>query len=139
MKDIPLRPSPVRGFCSASALVVLALVTAACQSRAPVEIVVTRGALPMMERVASAAHSCWFKSSDAAFANYVMSPELNSYTGRPRILVVERSHPTGRPLLVVQAEGDPAKLETFGPMLNGPSAARIMSDVNRWAAGAKSC
>lgn len=139
MKDLSMRPSLIRGFRSASTLVALALITAACQSRAPVEITASRGALPMMERVASAAHSCWFKSSDPAFASYLLSPELNSYTGRPRILVVERSHPTGRPLLVVQAEGNPAKLETFGPMLNGPSAARIMSDVNRWAVGARNC
>lgn len=127
-----------RGFCSAAGLSALALL-ASCQSRAPVVITESRGALPMMERVASAAHACWFKSSDPAFAGYSMAPELNSYTGRPRFLIVERSHPTGRPLLVVQAEGNPAKLETFGPMLNTAAGGRIMIDVNRWASGNKGC
>jgi len=96
-------------------------------------------ALSTMERVAVAANGCWFKSADPAFARYVMAPELNSFTGRPRILVVERSQPTGRPLLVVQAEGNPAKLAAFGPMMGGAGGARIAADVNRWAGGAKSC
>jgi hypothetical protein len=92
-----------------------------------------------MERVMLGANACWFKSADPAFATYQLAPELNSYTGRPRILVVERSRPTGRPLLVVQAEGDPARLEAFGPMMSGSSSARITTDVNRWAGGAKGC
>lgn len=140
MKDTAMRPSLVRGFSSAASLAALAILAAACQSRAPVVVTTdSRSALSTMERVASAAHSCWFKSADPAFAGYSMAPELDSYSGRPRFLIVERSHPTGRPLLVVQAEGNPARLETFGPMLNGPSSARISADVNRWAAGAKGC
>jgi hypothetical protein len=92
-----------------------------------------------MERVMFGANTCWFKSADPAFARYQLAPELNSYTGRPRILVVERSQPTGRPLLVVQAEGNPAKLEAFGPMMGGASSAKITTDVNRWAGGGKGC
>ncbi|MGA1803582.1 hypothetical protein [Rhizobium sp. HT1-10] len=129
------------GIFTASALTALAILAASCQSkRAPVATnTQPRTALSTMERVAIAAHGCWFKSSDPAFARYTMAPELNSFTGRPRFLVVERNQPTGRPVLVVQAEGNPAKLEAFGPLMSGPEQARISSDINRWASGTKSC
>jgi hypothetical protein len=92
-----------------------------------------------MERVMINSNACWFKSADPAFAGYQLAPELNSFTGRPRILVVDKKHPTGRPSLVVQAEGNPAQLQAFGPMMNGASGGRITGDVNRWAAGSKNC
>jgi hypothetical protein len=65
--------------------------------------------------------------------------ELNSFSGRPRILVVHRNSPESRPLLVVQAEGNPAKLDAFGPLMSEPVGARIATDVRRWAAGGKGC
>ena len=64
---------------------------------------------------------------------------LNSYSGRPRILVVPASNPGGRPLLVVHAEGNPAKVEVFGPLMSiRPAIAS--PDVRgggcrRWAGG----
>ena len=70
---------------------------------------------------------------------YRLAPELNSFSGRPRILVVHRNSPESRPLLVVQAEGSPAKLDAFGPMMSEPVGARIATDVKRWAAGGKGC
>ncbi|MGH7003946.1 MAG: hypothetical protein ACREIP_08365, partial [Alphaproteobacteria bacterium] len=73
-----------------------------------------KAALPTMERVAIAANNCWFKSRDSSFKPYRLAPELNSYSGRPRILVVPADNPGGRPLLVVHAEGNPAKVEAFG-------------------------
>lgn len=140
MKDRSMRIA-ANGILTAAALAALAALAASCQSPRPPMITLNEShtALSTMERVAVAANSCWFKSSDPAFARYVMAPELNSFTGRPRILVVERSQPTGRPLLVVQAEGSPAKLDAFGPMMGGASSARITSDINRWAGGAKGC
>lgn len=140
MKDRSMRIS-IRGILTATVLATLAAFAASCQSpRAPtITLNESHSALSTMERVAVSANSCWFKSADPAFARYAMAPELNSFTGRPRILVVERSQPTGRPLLVVQAEGDPAKLAAFGPMMGGASGARISADVNRWAVGAKGC
>jgi hypothetical protein len=92
-----------------------------------------------MERVALGANACWFKSGDAAFAAYKLAPELNSFSGRPRILVVHKGSPESRPLLVVQAEGNPAKLQAFGPIMSEPVSARVAADVNRWSAGGKSC
>ncbi|MGF9691479.1 MULTISPECIES: hypothetical protein [unclassified Rhizobium] len=112
----------------------------ACQSsRSPAPVAVNRAALPTMERVAIAANGCWFKSGDAAFRDYRLAPELNSFSGRPRILAVPRHSPESRPLLVVQAEGSPARLDAFGPMMDGPAAARIRTDINRWANGGKGC
>ncbi|SIR00898.1 hypothetical protein SAMN05880590_110106 [Rhizobium sp. RU35A] len=110
-----------------------------CKSERPAAVAPDRAALPMMERIAVAANSCWFKSGDAAFAAYRLAPELNSFSGRPRILAVPRHSPESRPLLVVQAEGNPARLDAFGPMMNGSQAARIRKDVTRWAAGDKGC
>ena len=129
------------GISTVAVLAALAMLAAGCQSKQTPTITLNEShtALSTMERVAVAANGCWFKSADPAFARYVMAPELNSFTGRPRILVVERSQPTGRPLLVVQAEGNPAKLAAFGPMMGGASGARISADVNRWAGGTKSC
>lgn len=95
-------------------------------------------ALATMERVALAANSCWFKSKDAAFRPYRLAPELNSFSGRPRILVVPAKNPGDRPLLVVQAEGHPARIETFGPLMQS-NGKRIASDVRRWAAGDSGC
>lgn len=109
-----------------------------CQREAPRQAVLG-AALPTMERVALSANACWFKSGDPAFKAYRLAPELNSFSGRPRILIVPRNSPESRPLLVVQAEGNPAKLAAFGPLLDSALSQRISSDVNRWSKGVKSC
>lgn len=118
-------------------LIAVAALTA-CQTKTPPPKT-NGGALPTMERVALGANSCWFKSGDPAFKAYRLAPELNSFSGRPRILVVHRNSPESRPLLVVQAEGSPAKLDAFGPLMGEPVGARIAVDVQRWAAGGKGC
>ena len=111
---------------------------AGCQTKTPAPKA-DGGALPTMERVALGANGCWFKSGDPAFKAYRLAPELNSFSGRPRILVVHRNSPESRPLLVVQAEGSPARLDAFGPLMAEPVGARIGADVKRWAAGGKGC
>ncbi|QLF70672.1 hypothetical protein FE840_014615 [Peteryoungia desertarenae] len=98
-----------------------------------------QSALDVMERVAVAANSCWFKSGDAAFQSYQLSPELSSFSGRPRILLVRKGSRDDRPVLVVQAEGTPPRLDAFGPLLNEDIAPRIREDVVRWANGNKGC
>ena len=122
---------------NAALLTALATLVAACQTPAPAGP--NRSALPTMERVALGANSCWFKSGDPAFADYKLAPELNSFSGRPRILLVHKGSPESRPLLVVQAEGSPARLQAFGPVMSEPVAGRIAADVNRWSAGSKAC
>ncbi|MEO3387466.1 hypothetical protein [Mesorhizobium sp. CAU 1741] len=96
-------------------------------------------ALRNMEQVATAAHRCWFASKDATFSDYSFANELNSFSGRPRFLLVPRGDYGGRPLLVVQAEGAAGTVTSFGPLMDGPSAARISADIRRWSAGGTDC
>lgn len=133
-----MRPRLFAAIANAAAFVGLAALVAACQSSAPAKGP-DRSALSTMERVALGANSCWFKSGDPAFAAYKLAPELNSFSGRPRILVVHKGSPESRPLLVVQAEGNPAKMQAFGPMMSEPVSGRIAADVTRWSGGSKSC
>ncbi|KAF5887435.1 MULTISPECIES: hypothetical protein [Rhizobium] len=128
---------PRLSVAHAALLTALAAMVAACQTPAPTGP--NRAALPTMERVALGANACWFKSGDPAFAAYKLAPELNSFTGRPRILLVHKGSPESRPLLVVQAEGSPSRLQAFGPMMQEPVAGRITTDVNRWSGGNKAC
>ncbi|MCA2408134.1 hypothetical protein GYN07_11165 [Rhizobium leguminosarum bv. viciae 248] len=128
---------PRLSVANAALLTALAAMVAACQTPAPTGP--NRAALPTMERVALGANACWFKSGDPAFAAYKLAPELNSFSGRPRILLVHKRSPESRPLLVVQAEGSPSRLQAFGPMMQEPVAGRITADVNRWSGGNKAC
>jgi hypothetical protein len=136
---IPERLS-MRPLSPATLLLPLALaaVLAGCQSKPPAPKA-DNAALPTMERVALGANSCWFKSGDPAFKAYRLAPELNSFSGRPRILLVHGHSPEARPLLVVQAEGNPARLDAFGPLMSEAVGTRVATDVRRWAAGGKGC
>ncbi len=96
-------------------------------------------ALSTMERVAVAAQRCWFAPGDAAFRGLVMSPELTSHSGNPRILAVPRGNIGGLPRLVVEARGNPAQVSAYGPLMAGPEAARLSADVARWASGSSAC
>ncbi|MGV3552538.1 hypothetical protein [Rhizobium sp.] len=117
-----------------------AALLAACSSQEKPTAALNIGALPVMERVALGANRCWFKSKDPAFARYRLAPELKSFTGTPRILVVKRNSPESLPLLVVQAQGSPAKMSAFGPLMQDASInGRINKDVTRWARGGKDC
>ncbi len=95
----------------------------------------------MMVRVASQAQACWFKRNDPAFAEFRMATELNSHSGRPRILIVPKNNPAGLPKLVVQAQRNAGitGVATFGPLLDSDNGARIQNDVSKWAGGSKSC
>ncbi len=121
------------------AVVAAPLLVAGCQAGKPAAPGPNRGALPTMERVALNANTCWFKSGDRMFSDYRLAPELNSFSGRPRILAVPRHRPEALPALVVQAEGNPAKLDAFGPLMEGAAGERIRLDVLKWAAGNAGC
>lgn len=120
-------------------LVLPLLALASCQSEPKTPPAQGQSALDVMERVAVGANNCWIKSGDPAFKAYSMAPELNSFSGKPRILLVRKGSSDIRPLLVVQAEGKPARLAAFGPMMDEPVSARIAADVRRWSGGAKGC
>jgi len=119
------------------------LLAAGCQSSSvPADNISRPGdnsALSTMERVAVAAQKCWFSGRDPAFAGLAMSPELTSFSGRPRILAVPRGNVGGLPKLVVEAAGKPARLNAFGPIVDGPHASRIAQDIRRWSAGNPAC
>jgi len=96
--------------------------------------------------IAKVAQKCWFKSGDTAFKDFRMSNEVNSFAGRPRILLVKRSDPNGLPSLVVQAErrgdatsGKFTNIQTFGPLLQTGNGKRITDDVTRWSKGNTDC
>jgi len=71
----------------------------------------------LMVHVAKRMQACWFKKNDPAFRNYRLATEVNSYAGKPRVLIVPKNNPAGLPKLVVQAERRGAQniLSTFGP------------------------
>jgi hypothetical protein len=129
-----------RGGLVAAAFIGLAL--AGCQSKKPEAVLTPPGksaALRKMEKVTISAHTCWIASRDPAFRAYRMSNELTSFSGRPRFLLVPAKNMESKPLLVVQSEGSAARMEVFGPLLDGDLGSRISADINRWAAGDPSC
>ena len=96
--------------------------------------------------IAKTIQTCWFKSHDPAFKPYRLASEVNSYAGRPRLLLVPRKNPGGLPTLVVQAEqrgdknsGKFTNLQTYGPILQSNSGKRITDDIKRWSLGSTNC
>jgi hypothetical protein len=95
--------------------------------------------LRAMEQVAIAAHKCWIASKDPAFRDYQMANELNNFGGTPRFLLVPAKHYGGKPLLVVQANGNSSRVDVYGPLMDGPLRERIGADVARWQTGSGDC
>nr|WP_246367688.1 hypothetical protein [Aurantimonas endophytica] len=95
--------------------------------------------LDRLERLTLNANRCWFKSKDPAFAAYSLAPELSSFSGRPRFLLVPRGQIEARPLLVVEGRSGSGAIDTYGPLMNEPVAARITADLARWRSGANGC
>ena len=122
------------------ATLILSMLAAGCSTSSKPVAALEVGALPVMERVALGASRCWFKSGDPMFSAYKLAPELNSFSGTPRILIVKKHAPESRPLLVVQASGSPVRMDAFGPLMDQPAtSARVHKDVNHWARGGKGC
>jgi hypothetical protein len=119
------------------------LVAGGCASRAPApEKPAPRRAdtgLDRMERLTLTANRCWFKSKDPAFASYSIAPELSSFSGRPRFLLVPRGRLEARPLLVVEGAAGSTDVATYGPLLDTALRARLEGDLARWRAGSTAC
>jgi len=98
-----------------------------------------QAALPAMENIALNARSCWFRSGDADFRPYRLAPELTSYSSRPRILVVPHNAPNERPLLVIEATGNPARISAYGPLMQTPLSHKIDKHLQDWSAGGSKC
>jgi len=97
-------------------------------------------AYALADRLGNAMKRCWFMGGDPMFGDYVSSPEPNA-TGGPRILVVARASPDGRPVMVVEIldEGAKPRVNVYGPLAGGPAADRIGRDLRRWLDGGEGC
>lgn len=82
---------------------------------------------------------CWIKSGGRDFSELRLMPELDTRVGRPRLLVLSRKSMQGLPQLVIEAAGNPVKIETYGPLASTGAGAQINADIMRWSAGAKDC
>ncbi len=136
-ENVLMEPSLKNKTIALVALPALALF-AACTPKPtpPTPTSVSKAALATMERIAVGANSCWFKSNDKDFRGYAFAPELNSFRASTYV-GGSCSKSGGTPAPVVQAEGNPARIEAFGPMMQQGHSSRISADINRWASGQK--
>lgn len=119
-----------------------ALLAAAVATPAPTGAVAqpSDAAYALVNRLSAAMKRCWFMGGDPMFGDYVAGPEPNA-SGGPRILVVPRSTPDGRPVLVVEILGAGAKpkVNVYGPLAVGAAGERIGRDLRRWIDGGDAC
>ncbi|MGB7286422.1 MAG: hypothetical protein WBC71_05780 [Salaquimonas sp.] len=123
-------------------LMVLSFGLAACQTEKP-EVKSTtrdnRAAIAKLQTINSNAQTCWMKSKDKEFRKYKVIPELDTRAGKPRILIVSSKSTQGLPQYVIEADGTPARLSTYGPLSGEALGSRIDADVSRWESGGKGC
>ncbi|RLQ88072.1 hypothetical protein [Notoacmeibacter ruber] len=93
--------------------------------------------VPILQRINDTAQRCWMRSGDPAFQPYRIVPELDTRTGKPRILMLKAGNAAGLPQLVIEING--GTIDAYGPIQNTPLAARINRDIVRWANGTTSC
>ena len=138
---MPASSGSTLGLSIATILVTLTL--AGCQSSGPgpgnLSTTTSEAALPVMERIAIAASRCWFKSGDRRFRPYRLAPELNSFSGKPRILIVPSARPQDRPLAVIEAQGNPARVDAYGPLMAAAVGNTMATDIRNWSAGNSNC
>lgn len=115
-----------------------ALSACAAPPAAPARATADTG-LDRMERLTLNANRCWFKSKDPAFAGYSLAPELSSFSGKPRFLLVPKGQPEARPLLVVEGLSGSARIDSYGPLTSQPLGRRVEADLSRWKAGDDGC
>lgn len=122
---------------------ILATALAACATRAPdyLEYAAYQDTNTVANRIAERVGACWFTGSNDAFSRYAYAPELNSFSGKPRILIVPKNNPAGLPQLVIEvSDGKRATVvKLFGPLLASARGSAIQRDVERWADGGTEC
>lgn len=96
-----------------------------------------RAAVRLLQVINDEAQRCW--RGDRDFRPYKVMPELDTRYGKPRILLVPAEAPQGLPQLVIEAQGTPARLESYGPLAGEAISGRIRADLARWQAGGKGC
>lgn len=112
-----------------------ALVLAGCQSSQQAAQPVGNEAILANSALSQTIRTCWF-SGDPAFAEYHYAPEVN--LAAPRILIVSKADPQGRPLLVIEPKGR-GMVDVYGPLLQSPNGPRISADIARWRTGSEAC
>lgn len=115
------------------------MLASGCGSVGDKNIPARGAALPVMENIALNARNCWFKSGDKNFSAYRLAPELTSYSDKPRILLVPYAAPAERPLLVIEASGNPARISAYGPLMQTPLGRKIDKNLRNWAQAGKKC
>ncbi|MFP1633248.1 hypothetical protein ACLB6G_16070 [Zhengella sp. ZM62] len=137
-----VRTSPARTAVLLPAMIAAAAL-AACQTEPAggplIATVDNNAAVAVLQKVNGEAHACWIRSNDRAFSDYRLIPELDTRVGKPRLLLVRARAAQGLPQLVIEAEGSPVRLTTYGPLAQGQLSARINTDVTRWATGGTGC
>ncbi|MEL6967713.1 MAG: hypothetical protein AAGM04_10070 [Pseudomonadota bacterium] len=123
------------------AALLIAFSVAGCQSAPPPVAKQTQSPRSVMLNVGKQVQKCWFKGKDRAFRSYRMADELNSYTGRPRVLIVPKNNPGGLPKLVAEAErkGGTVRFSAYGPLIDGADGARFNAALESWARGSRAC
>ena len=133
----PERKRAISALFALAGISLLSACAAAPSSQPPATS--TDTGLDRMERLTLTANRCWIKSKDPAFATYTLAPELSSFSGKPRFLLVPRGKPEARPLLVVEGQSGSTNVATYGPLMNQRLAGRIAGDIGRWGNGSASC
>lgn len=96
-------------------------------------------AVSVLQNINNRALSCWIKSGDKDFEGFALVPELDTRSGRPRILIVKKGQAQGLPQMVIEASGKPVKLNTYGPLTQQRLSGRINSDIIAWNTGRTGC
>jgi len=126
-----------------AAILVLFLALAACTQTGVMSTddAARQSPQAMVVRVAKQAQTCWFAKKDPNFAKYRLASEVNSFSGKPRFLIVPSNNPAGLPKLVVQAERQSGRTELsiFGPLLATPAGPKLNSSLRSWARGSTRC
>ena len=134
---------PATGITIFAALASMTLLIACSQGDVTLRNGVRGAPTPqsVMVAVAKSMQSCWFGKKDPSFRKFKMATELDSFSGKPRVLIVPINKPTDLPKLVVQAQriGGRNQVTSFGPLLQTADGSRIKRDVDRWARGQTSC
>ncbi len=123
--------------------ITLALALSACATRAPdyLEYAAYQDTNSVAIRIADRVGTCWFDGDNDTFAGFAYAPELNSFSGKPRILIVPKNDPAGLPQLVIEVSTGKRTtvVKLFGPLLATSRGTAIQADVERWADGGTQC
>lgn len=92
-----------------------------------------------LQSINEAGVKCWVRSSDRAFGNLHLVPELDTSAGRPRLLMLQKGKAEGLPVLVIEAAGSPVTIATYGPLASTRTGGRVNADIMRWSSGQITC